>query len=280
MNLGTPAFMGYPAEIPKYYCRLSFKKYSRQKPGDASNIFTEAVYRLPIPSSLQDQYGMEISDPKLDLLGNSFTALMAAGGSRIDQFANEFGSLSDYKGTGMAGAMKIVGLSSGATQNIIIDAAALAPGISDSRLGKLAQSTIGMVRNPHHTMIFDGVQLKSYAFTWKLSARSQQEAITLEEIIRNIKKYMHPKLSATGFSMEYPYLTELVFEVGDNKLVPNVKTSFLKGLTINGSAGGVPSFFKDGRSTIVELGLSFQEINVQTRDDFLSEAEKSEEASR
>ena len=148
------------------------------------------------------------------------------------------------------------------------------PGASDSKLGKWAQREIGMVRNPHHTMIFDGVQLKSYTFSWKLSPKSQEEATTLEEILRNIKYYMHPQLSATGFSMEYPHLAELKFEVGTNKLVPNVKTSFLKSLAINGSAGGVPSFYKDGKSTIVEFGLSFQEINVQTRDDFMPEIQQ------
>ena len=269
MALGTPSFIGYPAEIPEFFCRLMFRKYSRPKPGDTVNIATEAVFRLPIPASLQDQFGMNVDDPKLDVLGNSINALLTAGGSRVDQFANEFGNLSDYKGTGIAGLMKIVGMAPGATQSALIDGLALVPGASDSKLGKWAQREIGRVRNPHHTVIFDGVQLKSYAFTWKFSPRSQEEAISLEEIIRNIKFYMHPQLSDTGFSMEYPHLAELQFVVGDNKLVPNVKTSFLKNLTINGSAGGVPSFYKDGRSTIIEMGLAFQEINVQTRDDFL-----------
>jgi hypothetical protein len=231
------------------------------------NINTEFVIRLPIPASLQDQFGMDVADPKLDVLGNSLNALLTAGGSRVDQFANDFGSISDYKFTEYAGAAKAIGK----IYDLGVDVAALAPGLSDSKLGKWAQRDIGRVRNPHHTMIFDGVQLKSYAFTWKFSPRSQQEAISLEEIIRNIKFYMHPQLSNTGFSMEYPHLAELQFEVGANKLVPNVKTSFLKNLTINGSAGGVPSFYKDGRSTIVEMGLAFQEINVQTRDDFLPE---------
>jgi hypothetical protein len=267
MALGTPAFIGYPAEIPEFFCRLAFRKYSRPKPGDTMNINTEFVIRLPIPSSLQDQFGMNVDDPKLDVLGNSINSLLTAGGSRVDQFANDFGSISDYKFSELAGVAKAMGK----IYDLGVDVAALAPGLSDSKLGKWAQRDIGRVRNPHHTMIFDGVQLKSYAFTWKFSPRSQQEAITLEEIIRNIKFYMHPQLSNTGFSMEYPHLAELQFEVGQNKLVPNVKTSFLKNLTINGSAGGVPSFYKDGRSTIVEMGLAFQEINVQTRDDFLPE---------
>jgi hypothetical protein len=271
MALGTPAFIGYPAEIPEFFCRLMFRKYSRPKPGDTVNIATEAVFRLPIPASLQDQFGMNVDDPKLDVLGNSINALLTAGGSRISQFANDVQGIESYRGIGgfKEAAMKL--LTDPAIKDLTVDYLALLPGASDSKLGKWAQRDIGRVRNPHHTMIFDGVQLKSYAFTWKFSPRSQQEAITLEEIIRNIKFYMHPQLSDTGFSMEYPHLAELQFVVGDNKLVPNVKTSFLKNLTINGSAGGVPSFYKDGRSTIVEMGLAFQEINVQTRDDFLPE---------
>jgi hypothetical protein len=271
MAIGTKEIIGYPAEIPEFFCRLMFRKYSRPKPGDTMNINTEFTIRLPIPSSLQDQFGMDVADPKLDVLGNSITALMTAGGSRVDQFANGVEGIESYRGIGgfKEAVMKL--LTDPAVKDLTVDALALLPGASDSKLGKWAQRDIGRVRNPHHTMIFDGVQLKSYAFTWKFSPRSQQEAISLEEIIRNIKFYMHPQLSDTGFSMEYPHLAELQFVVGDNKLVPNVKTSFLKNLTINGSAGGVPSFYKDGRSTIVEMGLAFQEINVQTRDDFLPE---------
>jgi len=269
MALGTPAFIGYPAEQPKYYCRLIFRKYSRAKPGDKVNIATEAVFRLPIPSSLTDQFGMNITDEKLDVLGNSVDALLTAGGSRVSQFANDIQGIESYRGIGgfLEAAKKL--LTDPAVKDLAIDAAAIMPGVSDSKIGKWAQATTGMIRNPHHTTIFDGVQLKSYTFSWKMSPRSQQEAITLEEILRNIKFYMHPQISGTGFSMEYPHLAELQFEVGDNKLVPNVKTSFLKSLAINGSGGGVPSFYKDGRSTIVEFGLSFQEINVQSKDDFL-----------
>lgn len=268
MDLGTPDFIGFPEEIPQYHCRLAFRKYSRPTPGSNPTQFLEAVYRLPIPSSLLDQFNMDTSDPKLDILGGTREGFLQAGGSRVDQFANEFGNIGDYRGTGAAGFMKLIGLQSGATQNLLIDAAALAPGLSDSAPGHLAQLTIGRVRNPHHTLIFQGVSLKTYSFTWKMSPRSQAEAITLEKIIKNIKMYMHPNLSPTGFSLEYPHLAELSFVVGDNQLVPNVKTSFLKNLTVNSSGGGVPSFYKDGRSTIVEMGLSFQEINVQTREDF------------
>jgi hypothetical protein len=278
MALGTDEFIGYPAEKPPYYCMLMFKKYSRAKPGDTQNIKTEATFRLPIPQSLVDQFGMDITDPKLDILGNSVSALLAAGGGRIDQFSNDAQGIEIYKGMGISNfleaAGKFVNQNAPAVKDLTVDALALFPGASDSKLGKWAQREIGMVRNPHHTMIFDGVQLKSYTFSWKLSPRSQEEANTLEEILRNIKYYMHPQLSPTGFSMEYPHLAEVKFKVGTNTLVPNVKTSFLKSLAINGSAGGVPSFYRDGKSTIVEFGLSFQEINVQTRDDFMPEIQQ------
>jgi hypothetical protein len=253
-------FIGFPEEEPTYFCRLVFKKYARSRPMEPASYQTEAVYRLPIPSSLTDQFGMDISDPKFDILGNSITGIKTAGSSRIEQFKNDFDN-----GNLLEAVLKLGG-----------DAVALVPGISDSRWGKLAQAEKGVVRNPHHTMIFDGVQLKSYSFTWKMSPRSQQEAITLEKIITNIKAYMHPTLSASGFSLEYPSLAELQFLVGDNKLVPNVKTSFIKNLTVNGSGGGVPSFYRDGKSTIVEIGMTFQELNIQTREDFMPNSQQNQ----
>jgi hypothetical protein len=52
--------------------------------------------------------------------------------------------------------------------------------------------------------------------------------------------------------------------------MPNVQDSFITRMDINSSASGVPAFYKDGQPVTVELSLAFQEINIQTRDNFIS----------
>ena len=80
---------------------------------------------------------------------------------------------------------------------------------------------------------------------------------------------MHPKITAGGFALEYPYLATLQFEIGDVQypLLPTVRDSFITRMDINSSASGV-AFFRDGNPIAVDLTLAFQEINTLTQDDF------------
>lgn len=247
--------LSFPEQVPQYCCRLKFTRYIRPKPNAQVASKTEGIIRLPLPSALQDSFTMEVGDIQLDILGNaSVSDVLMAGKSKMEAYASELRA-----GKGAISFIK----------DASIEAAAIMPGISDTKIGALARTEAGMVRNPHHTTLFNGVKLKNYGFTWKMSPRSQAEAVALENIITNIKGFMHPKILGAGFALEYPYLVEVNFSVGDNKILPNVKQSFITGMTINGAAGGTPAFYRDGKSSIVEMSLQFQEINIQTREDFI-----------
>jgi hypothetical protein len=155
-------------------------------------------------------------------------------------------------------------------KKIAVQSAAVAPGISDTTLGRNAQTRAGFIRNPHLTTIFEGVRLKNYSFNWKLAPRSQEEAQDLENIINYVKAYMHPRILGGGFALEYPYLARLEFDVGDTTLLPEVRDSFITRLDVNAMGSGTAAFFKDGRPVTVEMTIGFQEINIQTRENFLN----------
>jgi hypothetical protein len=248
--------LSYPKEVSPFNCRLLFKKYSRPRPGNPVTSEIEATIRLPLPTTLTDQFNMDIGDTQLDILGNSATDVLMGGKTKLESYASEIRS-----GKGAISFIK----------DASIEAAAIMPGLSDIKIGELARTQVGMIRNPHHTALFNGVKLKTYGFNWKMSPKSQEEAITLEEIIKNIKGYMHPSINANsgGFALDYPSLVELIFEVGSNQIVPNVKPSFVTSFSVNGAAGGTPAFYRDGKSSIVEMSIALQEINIQTREDFL-----------
>jgi hypothetical protein len=247
----------FPEKQGKFYTRLTLRKYERPKPGSQVqlNVAGGVVIALPIPTTLVDSMNMEISNPALELLGNSTSDLLTAGKTQAEEFKN------------MAQQGKF---SVSQMTEIAARSAALAPGISDTGVGRLAQTSLGVVRNPHITTIFEGVRLKQYQFSWRLSPESQSEAQRMNNMIRPIKTFMHPALGVGGFALEYPYLATVVFEGLSKDVVPTVKDSFITGMTINGSGTGAPSFFRDGQPVSVELELSFQEINIQTREDILS----------
>lgn len=243
----------FPQQEPQFFTRISLREYSRPRPGDKPDLSMATLIRLPLPASLQDSFNIEVSNPALDLIGNSPTDLITAGKSKAEEFAN----------MARQGNFSVSQVGQFVTQ-----AAALAPGISDTGIGRLAQSVAGMVRNPHLTTIFEGVKLKTYNFSWKLSPKSASEAQRMNEMLLYIKQYMHPAIIAGGFALEYPYLATVEFVGPPAVTMPNVKDSFITGLTVNGAGAGAPAFFKDGQPVTVEFSLSFQEINIQTREDF------------
>jgi len=244
----------FPKEEPKFYTRLALRKYSRPKPGSPVTNTLQSSIRFPLPTSLQDQYNIDVTGVNMDLLGNSPKDLLGAGKSIMEDFQKE-----------SAGG----GFSTSKILDIATSAAALAPGVSDTGVGRLAQSQAGVVRNPHLTTIFEGVKLKNFHFTWKISPRSQDEANMLNKCINYIKAYMHPLIVGGGFALEYPYIATLQFVVGDNNTLPNINDSFITDISINSSGGGTIAFFNDGNPVVTEISIGFQEIDIRTRSDFL-----------
>ena len=252
----------FPAEEPIHFCRLALKKYSRSKPGSDVKSTIQGMIRLPMPTQLVDDYNIRVNDVNFDLLGAASGMVgrvsdsLAAGKSGIEIFENELKN-------GIS-VLKTINLTA-------MQAAAIAPGISDTGVGRFLQSQSGMVRNPHLTTIFEGVNLKSYSFTWRLSPTSKEEARQINDIIEYIKTFMHPSISknSAGFALDYPYIANMDFEVGPVAFsqLPKVRDSFITKIDVNSSSSGV-AFFADGHTVSIDLTINLQEINTLTREDF------------
>jgi hypothetical protein len=235
------------------HTNISLREYSRPKPGSPVQTNLGAVIILPLPVALQDSFNIDVANPAFDLLGNDFSQILNSGKTSTEQIVNEIKNNNFSVSKAMETALK---------------AGSLTPGISDTGLGRLGQANFGVVRNPHVTTIFEGVKLKTYQFTWRLSPQSEADAKRLNSIISTLKMLMHPKKAIGGFALEYPYLATVKFQGLEKSIVPNVKDSFITGLQINGAASGALAFYRDGQPLSIDLTLSFQEINIQTREDF------------
>jgi hypothetical protein len=260
--------LSFPAQEPQYYTRLSLKKYDRFPGESTSSVTTKYVIRLPIPSSLQDDYGMETSNPSFGVLGflgnnmGNMGEMLNSGTSKIESYYNDFVSRNFSTQKMVRDAVSALALAPGAAEL----AAAPVPGITAQDIRGYTQSISGQVRNPHLTTIFEGVRLKSYSFNWKMAPKSAEEAKTLNSIIQLIKGYMHPKIIYSGFALEYPYVANLNFEGLPDTVVPKVRDSFITHLSVSGS----PAFYKDGQPVVIEMRIDLSEITIQTRENFIN----------
>jgi hypothetical protein len=263
----------FPEKQPQFFSRLLLREYKRPFPGSKiTDPEMQGYIRLPLPSQLSEQYNMDINGTALGVLGNvsgdlgeTGTRMLSAGKSAAEAFTNAYKSGNKQSIT-----------------NITFGAIALAPGISDmvggkigqllgrSNIGGLAQAQAGVVRNPHLTSVFEGVRLKTFQFTWRLSPKSESEARKMNLMINYIKGYMHPAIlkQSGGFALDYPYIANLQFEGLPPEVTPVVGDSFITSMTVDSSTGSGAAMYRNGQPIHVDIQLQFQEINIRTREDF------------
>jgi len=144
------------------------------------------------------------------------------------------------------------------------------PGIGG--LGTASELKSGLIVNPYTATTFEGVNVRSFEFAFKLVPTSAAESITAHDIENAFRKYMYPKDIGAG-SLEYPPTFRIKFMAGGrvNKYMPRIIDTYLTGMTASYNATGNSFHQNDGKlgaaPVEVDLTLSFQEVRAITRDD-------------
>ena len=244
---------------------------------------------LPIPSNIQDGNSVKYTEGSLDGL----TA--AALGAVIPLFNSDTGNpgqdLTDLLKRGTA-----VGLDPGTKEyflrNLAVSAANIPFGGNLTPSQLLARQT-GNILNPNMELLFDGVTLRSFKFSFKLTPRNKDEANDVKNIIRLLKTSMAPgtnnKTGKTGFNNEQSrieglYLsTPSVFELrymrgaDDHPFLHKFKQCFLTDMSVNYTGEGTyatyggPNNQGGGTPVSMIMDLSFKELEPVYGNDYRNE---------
>ena len=235
----------FPEEQLNLRTNISFYEYFRPRPNSQPETRFRDLIVLPLPESLPDNYSVRLNQTDWGMFNSNMWSM---GESMMD-------AIGDGRETGekLRGALSY--------------AAAIAPGISDTRMGRLAQSELGVVKNPHTTTIFDGVNHRPHSLNFRLSPKNVREAQTISDIIYRMRNYMLPEKDFGEYALNYPYLVTVEF-VGIDHIITPIFFSFMQSLTPSYSGGGGTSFYKDGKPVEVQLSFNLQELNIVTRDVF------------
>jgi hypothetical protein len=243
---GNVSNMQFPlSDILSKRTVLRFEEYNRDRPSSEPSNVTTAIINLPLPQQIPDVMSIKTGTYDMAFTENITNAADAfSGGSIADKLKNEF---------------------SGDSKKDVARAIALTPLLTND--DRRAQSGIvgGIVKNPHTTSFFDGVNLRGYYLNWKFSPRSQSESDSLKQIIDTIKERIHPEEAVEGYALDYPDLVYVDFEGESKEYLPKFYRSFISEVTVNTSSGEGMSFYKSGAPVTVELGIRFNETNIITR---------------
>ena len=149
----------------------------------------------------------------------------------------------------------------------------VAAGFAGAAMGgegaKLLSRASGQIVNPNLELLFNGPQLRSFSFTFKLAARSDGEGKTILEILRFFKRGMSPIRSESNLFLKSPNTFTIEYQhMGkNNPNIGKIKECALQSVTTSYTPEGQYATFSDGVMVSYSLQLTFSELEpIFTKD--------------
>ena len=247
------------------------------------------LVKLPMPNQLSDSNNVAWGEDQLNAI-TAAAATIAAGG--LDTGINFLEDIaSGDKGLGEAFSSLLTGGKDAAGG--IIQFLKDAKGSRNANL--LARSTVGsgllnlvgfgvspeailargagVVPNSNLQLLFNAPTLRAFRFDWKMSPRSREEAIRVNNIIRFFKqgmaaKKMQPNSGGGAYFLGTPNVFDITFrtsklkrELGNENIsVMRMKTCACVGAAVNYTPEGMWNAYEKGQTTSCILSLQFKEL--------------------
>jgi len=136
--------------------------------------------------------------------------------------------------------------------------------------GLLAR-TEGAIINPNFELLFNGPKLRSFAFTYRMSARSEPETQTIMQIIRMFKQSMAVQRSTANLFLKAPNTYKLTFRKSTDaahNFLPKVKECALTNFNVNYVPDGTYATFENSSMVAYEIQFQFSELEPIYNDDY------------
>lgn len=248
----------YPMDL-KYFTMFKFSRYERVLATDVPKEKLRVPIILPMPSNLAESFNVKYDTP----------ALGAVAGAASEAFVD---GLRQLQGAGPASnrgeQATLGGVAASAIVNRTINRLKELGAVKNSTVAAdITRKAIGLTPNPYLAVIFNNIDLRKHQFTYRFAPNSLKELETVKKIIQQFKISMLPGYLSGSADMTFTFPDTCEITFGPDKHRPyRIKKCVLENMSVNYSPNG-PAFFKTGDPVIVEISLSFQEIEPYTRKD-------------
>lgn len=211
---------------------------------------------LPIPSGISDTKSVDWASSNLDpfkAIGADIaqTSIVKGIGAGVKQIGNAATAVSNNSGD--AGT---------ATANFFVEAATGAE--------NLLSRTQGLIINPNMELLFTGPQLRQFGFTFKLSARSQQESQAILNIIRFFKQGMSPIRTKSQLFLKAPYTFQIQYlhRGKQHRYLNKIKECALQSFNVEYTPEGQYATFTSGAMVSYQITMQFSELEPIFNDEY------------
>jgi len=237
--------------------------------GPKGNVFSlknsKYYITLPIPNNISDSNSVTWGE-------DSLNPLQATGINMVGEAAqsNPFEAI----GGGFSELMDKVGAGVDANTQKAIVAAIAAYGVGSSPESLVTRAT-GQILNPNLELLFSGVNLRSFPFTFDFAPRSYDEAMMVKRIIRAFKSSIVPRTNrgktiASGVFVSSPMIFQLEYKKGRQKhpFLNQFKPCALTDIQVNYTGSGTYATYHDGTPVHIQMSLTFKELNPVYAEDY------------
>ena len=243
-------------------------------------LINDGTILLPVPANLQDTNNVNYGASELN-------GLQAAGAAGITRFIDPKTGLDVSNLFSAEGRLKEItkaGFNVGALAGDVVsgagslDAASnffrqqvAAAGINmfggNVTANQLLQRANGEIINPHMELLFNAPTLRNFRFSFRFSPRNEKEAEQVRLILRAFKRNMAPKaqggnVGSGSWFLKTPNVFNLRYRTGrkNHPFLNRFKQCFLTDMQTTYTGEGIYSTYDDGTPVVMQLDLSFKEI--------------------
>lgn len=219
---------------------------------------------LPVPSGIQDANSVNWGSSDMNPLEIAL-ASMSLG------FITEGGQ-------GLVDASKNVGQGLKAGSGDVKTALAAMFASQATGAKDLLTRTTGAIINPNMELLFKGPQLRPFTFTFKMSARSQDEAKNIIKIIRFFKQGMAPIQSASNIFLKSPHTFRIQYKLRgetDHPYIGKIKECALQSCGVAYTPEGSYATYHDGVMASYQMTLTFSELEPVFNNDYEDDDDQS-----
>jgi hypothetical protein len=245
------------------------------------------VLELPIPKSLTDATGVSIGGFERSFIESFLTTQAASAMKDPLATAKSLGdAIANAAGGAVSGDFSMLGDQADTFKRLVLT-------LGTSVLGQLGLgeksigAVSGSVQNPQSTLYFDGVDLRSFQFSWQVYPANKQEADEIRDIVREVKARILPQVqglnptnadtatnqltqSSLGRAfLKYPSVVLINLLGVDESHYLRFKPCMCKGINIDyADNGSILTVAEGGVPYGISISMDFMELEIQTAEDY------------
>lgn len=256
------------------FVKFTIVRYGNRKVNDSGLDFQDRSFSkdikgtvtLPLQSRITDSNSVKWNENSLNSFELASTGIMMAG-------IQDGGQEAFQKAFTVAQGLTADKATSEAVKTII------ASYFAEQGTGttQLQSRLFGSILNPNLELLFEAPALRSFNYDFKLSARDQNEAKVIKQIIRFFKQGMAVQRSTKNLFLKTPNVFEIEYIFKNNQPHPGlnlIKKCALQAFNVDYTPeGSYMAFNADGTMTSYVLQMQFMELEPVYEDDYPSSPE-------